>query len=141
MSHYFNLADALRAVDARGPRYCVQAEAGGAFTVSFHLDSASAEAKCDQLEDEGGWRFTVHPPRVAGFDIDLAGYGRDRLQAQAALAEATGILRAAVLRATELGRAEAEIARAAGVSRMTVRAWTGKDVPEEAGGPQDGTES
>jgi predicted transcriptional regulator len=32
----------------------------------------------------------------------------------------------AVLRAAEHGRAEAEIARSAGVDRQTVRAWLGK---------------
>ncbi len=65
----------------------------------------------------------MHAP--AG-SVDLAELGRVRSEARRALDEKTTILRAAVLRALEDGRAEAEVAREAGVDRMTVREWAGK---------------
>jgi hypothetical protein len=58
--------------------------------------------------------------------MDLAKLGQERRDAQRALDEKTAILKAAVLRALEKGRAEAEVARTAGVDRMTVRKWAGK---------------
>lgn len=58
--------------------------------------------------------------------IDLAKLGRERMDAKRAFEEKTAILRAGVLRALGEGRAEAEVARTAGVDRMTVRKWAGK---------------
>ncbi len=59
---------------------------------------------------------------------DLATLGLARAEAMRAQRDATDRLRAAVL--AELGRRgdghEAEIAREAGVDRMTVRKWAGK---------------
>jgi hypothetical protein len=66
--------------------------------------------------------------RLAPLDesSELVGLGRARQDAKRAYDEATAVLRAGVLRALEAGRAEAEVARAAGVDRMTVRDWAGK---------------
>jgi DNA invertase Pin-like site-specific DNA recombinase len=56
----------------------------------------------------------------------FAELGRARPEARRDFDEKTSILRAAVLRAVEENRAEAEIAREAGIDRMTVREWSGK---------------
>lgn len=116
-----------RMVTERGPRYAVTATIrGGEFAAAYALDAEAAEQRFEQYKSEGCRDIKVHVPDVPAFDIDLVAYGRDRTQAQTVLAEKTEILRAAVLRAAELGRAEAEIARSAGVDRMTVRSWLGK---------------
>jgi DNA-binding CsgD family transcriptional regulator len=57
---------------------------------------------------------------------ELEDAGRARAEAQNALDEKTKELKTEVLRALAEGRAEAEVARAAGIDRMTVRKWAGK---------------
>lgn len=57
---------------------------------------------------------------------DLSSVGRDRRAALAAAADSTERLKAAAVSAIDDGRSEAEVARQAGVDRMTVRAWLGK---------------
>lgn len=112
----------------RGPRYCVSASAGrSSYHVYYAMTADKAEAIRDRLEDEGGYsNIRVHLPDIAGFDLNLEKYGRARRDAIKKADEATDVLRAAVIRAAEAGRAEAEIARSASVDRMTVRKWLGK---------------
>lgn len=118
-------------INQRGPRYCVSADITGHRGNHGHVLYAETAEKAEEMrekwDDEGGYQnIKVHLPDIAGFDINLAGYGRARKEALAKAAEATEILKAAVQRAADVGRAEAEIARAAEVDRMTVRAWLGK---------------
>lgn len=115
-------------VAERGPRYAITATIqGGEFIASYARDSTTAEMIYERYQETGYRNARVHAPDVPSFDIDLGKYGRDRDKALEVAAEKTEILRAAVLRAAEVGRAEAEIARSARVDRMTVRKWLGKD--------------
>jgi DNA-directed RNA polymerase specialized sigma24 family protein len=111
----------------RGPRYAITGTIRrGEFSAQYALTSESAEKVFEHYQELGYRNVKVHVPDVPGVDIDLASYGRALADARSVLEEKTQILRAAVLRATEAGRAEAEIARVAGIDRMTVRSWLGK---------------
>jgi DNA-directed RNA polymerase specialized sigma24 family protein len=116
---------AWKEVDERGPRYAVIGNIrSGEARVSYAYTGEQAEKIAEDFRDHWGYyQVKVHPPVGS---IDLARFGEDRKAAQRVLDEKTSILRAAVNRASEEGRAEAEIARQAGVDRMTVRSWLGK---------------
>lgn len=111
----------------RGPRYLVTADIERATYAAKYEDTAdAAEATFDRYAADGHKNARVHLPDVPGLDIDLRKYGRDRAEALRVAEEKTSILRAAVLRAIEAGRSEAEVARSAGIDRGTVRDWLGK---------------
>lgn len=113
-----------QAVQDRGPRYAVIAFMRPREGRVDYADTGErAERIYDQRISDGHHQVHIYPPDGS---IDLGELGRARVTAIAAEREATGILRAAVLRALEAGRTEAEVARAAGVDRMTVRKWAGK---------------
>lgn len=118
---------AKKLIAGRGPRWAVQVGLhGGRRTVHFTDTGERAEAIYDRHVEEGGYLLAytkVYPPTGSG---DLSALGRARQDAKRAFDEATEILRAAVMRAIEDGRSESEIARDAGVDRMTVRKWQGK---------------
>jgi DNA-directed RNA polymerase specialized sigma24 family protein len=119
--------EAARMIAQRGPRWAVQIGLrGGKRNVHFADTAERAEEIYSRHIEEGGYLLTytqVYPP--AG-SVGLAALGLARRDAKGAYEEATSVLRAAVLRAVEEGRSEAEIAREAGVDRMTVRTWCGK---------------
>lgn len=111
----------------RGPRYAVTGTIRrDEYAATYALDSAAAESMFEHYQTRGYRNVKVHVPTDGGVTIDLATYGRDRDDALRAAKEKTEILRAAILRAIEGGRAEAEVARSAGIDRMTVRDWNGK---------------
>lgn len=111
-------------VNERGPRYAVIGHIRqGESEVRYGDTAEVAERIRESHERSGYYQIHVYPPVGS---IDLGKLGRDRDAAKRAFDEATAILRAAVLRALDEGRAEAEVARTAGVDRMTVRAWAGK---------------
>lgn len=122
-----NYATADKMIAERGPRYVVQVGVRRGELLIHYADTAErAESLYDKYVNEGGYQLAytkVIPPQGS---IDLAGLGRVRTEALRKAQEATDILRAGVLRATEAGRSEHEIARQAGVDRMTVRNWLGK---------------
>lgn len=108
----------------RGPRYLVSAQVrGGEWCAGYAADADAAEATRGWLDAESYRNAKVTAPEGS---VDLEALGHTRRQAKEALDEATAVLRAGVLRAVEAGRAEAEVSRAAGVDRMTVRSWLGK---------------
>lgn len=111
-------------VDDRGPRFAVRGSIRPGESYFSYADTAEqAEKIREHCEASGYYQIRVYPP--AG-SVDLGKLGRDRAAAQRVLEEKTQVLRAGVLRALEEGRAEAEVARTAGVDRMTVRKWAGK---------------
>lgn len=126
MSHV-DYDTAEKMIAERGPRYVVQVGIRRGEVLIYYADTAErAETLYDRYVSEGGYQLTytkVIPPRES---VDLAQLGRDRQDAKRRFDEATDILRAGVLRAIEGGRSEHEIARQAGVDRMTVRSWQGK---------------
>lgn len=116
--------EARSRVANRGPRYAVYGQIRQGEAITTYADTAErAERVREQYEETGYYTIKVHPPEGS---INLAGLGATRNAAKVAFDEATSILKAGVLRALEEGRAEAEIARTAGVDRMTVRTWAGK---------------
>lgn len=60
---------------------------------------------------------------------DLERLAAKRAARVATAEQATADLRAAVREAVAAGMSEVQAAKVAGVSRMTVRSWLGKDVP------------
>lgn len=115
---------ARQMIDDRGPRWAVVGTIRqGDHRVEYADTGEQAERIRDHYERDRYYQIQVHAPQGG---IDLAALGRARAAAKKALDEATDILRAGVLRALEDGRAEAEVARTAGVDRMTVRSWAGK---------------
>lgn len=118
---------AREAIDQRGPRWAVWGRIRKGESRTQYADTAEqAEAIRRQFEDPADWGYRdvrVYPPEGS---VDLAALGRSRTEARRVFDDATSLLRAGVLRALEDGRAEAEVARSAGVDRMTVRKWAGK---------------
>lgn len=120
----FSTSKALEMVAERGPRYCVTATIRpNEHSVDYAATAEVAEKLHESYEGSGCYQIRVYPPIGS---VDLAKFGRERADAKRAFDEKTAILRAAVLRALEEGRTEAEVARTAGIDRMTVRAWAGK---------------
>lgn len=119
--------EARRQVDERGPFYAITGTIRPGEARTQYADTAEAAERIrEKFEDPDQWGYRqvrVYPPVGS---VDLAALGRARDDARRAFDEATATLRAGVLRALEDGRAEAEVARAAGVTRMTVRSWAGK---------------
>ncbi|MEU3455551.1 hypothetical protein ABZ671_18415 [Micromonospora sp. NPDC006766] len=112
-------------VKDRGPRWAVYGQLRPQEARTEYADTAErAEKIREDFEEKGYYQVQVHPPVGS---VDLAKLGRERTDAKRVLDEKTAILRAGVLRALEEGRAEAEVARTAGVDRQTVRKWAGKD--------------
>jgi DNA-directed RNA polymerase specialized sigma24 family protein len=119
-----SIARAWEMVQERGPRWAVRGSIRAGQARAEYADTAEqAETIRERFEEYSYYQVQVYPP-LGG--IDLAKLGRTRQDAQRALADATSLLRAGVLRALEEGRSEAEVARSAGVDRMTVRSWAGK---------------
>jgi hypothetical protein len=116
---------ARKMVKERGPRWAVYGQIRqGEARVSYALTSDAAETTRKSYEDDWGYyQVQVYPPDGS---VELAQLGRERDAAKRTFDEKTEILKAGVLRALDEGRAEAEIARTAGVDRMTVRSWAGK---------------
>jgi DNA-binding NarL/FixJ family response regulator len=118
------MTQALKMIDERGPRYAVYGQIRSREAITKYAPSADlAEKYREQFEQDGYRQVKVLPPEGS---VDLEKLGRERADARRIFNEKTQILQAAVLRALEDGRAEAEVARAAGVDRMTVRSWAGK---------------
>jgi hypothetical protein len=118
-------AAADRIVRERGHRYAIFGTVRRGESQAQYADTAErAEVIYEQFADLGYRNVKVHSPQLDG--LDLEALGRDRAKAKAAYDEATAALRAGVLRALEAGRHEAEVARTAGLNRMTVRTWAGK---------------
>lgn len=121
---YGTAARMLDAAAKRGPRYFVYGTIRPGEMEGHYCDTGEQAERLRQEWEHAG-RYTVHVNPPVG-SVDLKPLADARRKAIAELDEATSVLRAAVLRALEDGRAEAEVARAAGVDRMTVRAWSGK---------------
>lgn len=119
-----------QAINDRGARYCVTGTIrGGEFAYTYADTGEMAEKTRAKYQDELHYRnIRIHPPV---FDVDvaneLAKLGAEREELRKAEREVTAKLRATVLRASERSFAEADIARRAGIDRMTVRKWLGKD--------------
>lgn len=114
----------LRFAKARGPRWAVIGTVRSNEDLGDYEDSAElAERRADQYRELGYYQVQVYPPVGS---VDLHALGEARRKAKEEYEEANAILRAGVLRALEEGRAEAEVARTAGVDRQTVRSWAGK---------------
>lgn len=115
-------------VKERGPRWAVWGQIRqGEARVDYADTADQAEMIREWFENPDGcgyYQVRVHAPDGS---VNLATLGRERADAKRKFDEATAVLRAGVLRALEEGRAEAEVARTAGVDRMTVRKWAGKD--------------
>lgn len=108
----------------RGPRWVVHGTIRrDEFAVHYATTAERAEQLREKLDGSHHRHVTVVPPDGS---VELATLGRDRAEAQRVLTEKTAILRAGVLRALDEGRSEVEVARTAGVDRMTVRKWAGK---------------
>lgn len=115
---------AWQQVQERGPRYAVYGNLRpGEAQTMYAVTAELAEEIREDFEGRGYYQVKVWPP--AG-SVDLAKLGRERAEAKRTFDEKTAILRAGVLRALEEGRAEAEVARTAGIDRQTVRTWAGK---------------
>lgn len=109
----------------RGPRWLVYGTIRQGEFIASYADSAdSAEWMHEKLESDGHRQVRTVPP--AG-GVDLAELGRKRNADKRAYDESNATLKAGVLRALAANRSESEVARTAGVDRMTVRAWSGKN--------------
>lgn len=97
----------------------------------YESRSAALLAEIKAIKNERPEHNVVHrhpqpAPAEPREPSDLPTNGRNRSLAKHAYCTATAILRADVLRAIGEGIPETEIARRAGIDRMTVRAWAGK---------------
>lgn len=120
----FPKTEAIRRVNERGPRYAVIGYLRPNEAITEYADTGEkAEQIADRMRDEHYRQVNVYPPDGS---VHLGPLRAAREQAIAAEREATAILRAACLRELEAGRAEAEVARQAGVDRMALRKWAGK---------------
>lgn len=124
----FGQQTALRRIERRGPRYAVYGIIRTGEARTEYADTAEQaeqiRASFEDPRDCGYKQVKVHPPEGS---VNLEALGQARTKAKAAVEEATAVLRAGVLRAMEApGSSEAQIAREAGVDRMTVRKWAGK---------------
>lgn len=124
----FGQKTALRRIEQRGPRYAVYGVIRAGEARTEYADTAEQaeriRASFEDPRDCGYRQVKVHPPEGS---VDLAALGQARAKAKATFDEATAVLRAAVLRALEQpGSSEVQVAREAGVDRMTVRKWAGK---------------
>jgi hypothetical protein len=118
------LTNALKMIAERGPRFAVKGSIRpNEARVEYAATGERAEQIADRLRAEGHYQVQVYTPEGS---IDLTKLGKGLADARELVRERTEILKAAVHRAHEDGRAEAEIARQAGVDRMTVRSWLGK---------------
>ncbi|MGK5737231.1 hypothetical protein [Micromonospora sp. URMC 103] len=119
------MSTAHQQISERGPRWAVSGSVRQGEIRAEYADTAerAEQIRKDFEENWGYYQVRVHPPVGS---VDLAKLGRERAEAKRVFDEKTAILRAGVLRALEEGRAEAEVARTAGVDRMTVRKWAGK---------------
>lgn len=109
----------------RGPRWFISATIRrDEFIAGYAVTADAAEAEAERLRADNYRQIRVTPPDGS---VDLRQLGLEREQAQRALDDVMQRLRARVLTALrDEDRAEAEVARAAGVDRMTVRKWAGK---------------
>lgn len=115
---------AMEEVAGRGPHYAVIGNIRpGEARVLKTAYPELAEKFRDEFIANGYYQVRVFPPIGA---VDLAELAKERGRAIEVEREVTARLRAAALRALEEGRAEAEVARTAGIDRMTMRAWAGK---------------
>lgn len=116
---------ARRRIKDRGPRWAVigTIRPGEAETM-YAVTADRAEAVREQFEGMGRYQIQVYPPDGS---VGLHSLADRRRGARAVLDDVTQQLQAAVIHAVNAeGRAEAEVARDAGVDRMTVRSWLGK---------------
>lgn len=121
----FSKTTAWQRVQERGPRYAVMGGIRPDEAETRYADTGEQAERVRDIMLESRYRnVQVYPPDGS---VDLARLGRDRAEAKRVFDEQTAILRAGALRALEDGRAEAEVARTAGVTRKTVRRWAGKD--------------
>jgi len=115
---------ARKLIQERGPRYAITGTIRPGEAVTEYADTPEQAARiAEQMQGWGYYQVQAHPP--AG-SVDLGKLRLERENAKAAFDEATAVLRAGVLRALEEGRTEVEVAATAGVDRMTVRKWAGK---------------
>lgn len=115
---------AMQEVASRGPQYAVIGNVRpGEARVQLTADADAAERTRDSWIGSGYYQVRVFPP-LSAEDLTVLAAERDR--AAEVGREATARLKAGVLRALEEGRSEAEVARTAGIDRMTLRAWAGK---------------
>lgn len=122
--HIITLALLNKMIAERGPRYLIHGTIRRGEYAAHYADTGErAEGIREKLEGDRHYQVRVIPPSGA---IDLGELGRARMEAKRVFDDATAILRAGVLRAAEENREETEIARTAGVDRMTVRSWLGK---------------
>jgi DNA-directed RNA polymerase specialized sigma24 family protein len=122
--HTYTAANANHMIGERGPQWAVTGTVRrGAICVEYALDAQEADRWRETFEADHYYQVRVIPPQDS---VDLAALGRELREARRVLREKTRITRAGVLRAAEEGWPEAEIARQAGVDRMTVRKWLGK---------------
>jgi hypothetical protein len=124
LTYMLSIGEVTRQAGQRGHRWHVSAR------VRPREFCAGYFATAEQAEHTRAW-LAEHEYRdiqvlVPAHAADLAALGQDRVEARRILDEKTAALRAGVLQAVEEGREETEIARTAGVDRMTVRAWVGK---------------
>lgn len=95
----FSQTKALKRVEQRGPRWAIYGQIRSGEARTEYADTAEkAEKIRADFEDPRTCNYrqvTVHPPAGSG---NLEALARDRSRAQAALTEATAVLRPAVLR-------------------------------------------
>lgn len=116
---------ARQRVKDRGPRWAVMGTIRpGEAETRYAVTAIDAEKIQTQFLDDGRYQIRVHPPEDTA---NLSALGRQLADARAAVRDITQQVQAAVIHAVTVdGRAEAEVARQAGVDRMTVRGWLGK---------------
>lgn len=111
----------------RGPHYLVHGADRRNEPIARYADTLDeAERIAERMRTDGLRQVQVLPPREQITLDDVSRYGDAYSRAQDAAEGAKATLRAAVHRAVESGASESEIAREAGITRMTVRAWIGK---------------
>ncbi|MGW4476831.1 hypothetical protein ACWENQ_44870 [Nonomuraea sp. NPDC004354] len=115
--------------DRRGPRYAITGTIRrGEFYGAYARTAEEAEREAERQRDLGYYGVNTYAPIGS---VDLEQLGRARVAARQAEREATEMLHAGVLRRAEQMAAEGEVnesalAREAGVDRMTIRSWLGK---------------
>jgi hypothetical protein len=111
----------------RGPRWAIWIETGRHHAEVHYADTAAQAEKLREIHladwSHNEQRVQLYPPAEA---MSLGRAASQRLKAETAFKKKTAILKTVVLQALAQGRSEAEVARSAGVDRMTIRAWAGK---------------
>jgi hypothetical protein len=109
----------------RGPRWLIYGTIRQGEFIASYADTADAAEWLHAKMESDHYRQVRTVPPAGG--VDLAKLGRERNSDKRTYGASNAALKTGVLAALADGRSESEVARTAGIDRMTVRKWAGKD--------------